>query len=100
MNPYIINISPDVGPCVAILHEDFDGNVALDGMNSKEFQERVYVTKILSLHYCNASHLSVFYCMFSFHKVFTDEDIGRVWGCVENAIKLMEDECNTNDAGL
>lgn len=65
-----------MGPCVAILHEDFDGNVALDGMNSKEFQERV------------------------FHNILTDDDIGRVWGCVENAIILMEEECNTNDAGL
>lgn len=30
-----------LGPCVAILHEDFDGNVALDGMGSAEFRERV-----------------------------------------------------------
>lgn len=32
-----------MGPCVAILHEEFDGNVALEGMNSKEFTERVCV---------------------------------------------------------
>lgn len=32
-----------MGPCVGIMHEDFDGNVALDGMNSNEFQQRVYV---------------------------------------------------------
>lgn len=32
-----------MGPCIAILHEEFDGNVALEGMNSKEFTERVYV---------------------------------------------------------
>jgi hypothetical protein len=38
----------DTGPCVAILHEDFDGNVALDGMNSKEFQDRVYVTNMIA----------------------------------------------------
>ena len=29
------------GPCVAILHDDFEGNVALDGMKSNEFLERV-----------------------------------------------------------
>ena len=40
-----IVVFPDTGPCVAVLHDDFDGNVALDGMNSKEFQERVYVSK-------------------------------------------------------
>jgi hypothetical protein len=30
-----------LGPCVAIKHDDFDGNVALDGMSSNEFRERV-----------------------------------------------------------
>ena len=30
-----------LGPCVAILHEDFDGNVALEGMSGNEFKERV-----------------------------------------------------------
>ncbi len=30
-----------LGPCVAILHEEFDGNVALEGMGSAEFRERV-----------------------------------------------------------
>ncbi|KAL7445179.1 hypothetical protein ACHAXH_009741 [Discostella pseudostelligera] len=65
-----------MGPCVAILHEDFDGNVALDGMNSKEFQDRV------------------------FHNILTDDDIGRVWASMENAIKVMEEECDTDDAGL
>lgn len=29
------------GPCVAIQHEDFVGNVALEGMTSNEFKERV-----------------------------------------------------------
>ena len=28
-------------PCVAIQHEDYDGNVALEGMNGNEFTERV-----------------------------------------------------------
>ena len=30
-----------LGPCVAVLHEDFVGNVALEGMDSNEFRERV-----------------------------------------------------------
>jgi len=30
-----------IGPCVSVQHEDFHGNVALEGMNSNEFQERV-----------------------------------------------------------
>ena len=30
-----------LGPCVAVLHEDFVGNVALEGMGSAEFRERV-----------------------------------------------------------
>ena len=30
-----------LGPCVAVLHNDFDGNVALEGMTSNEFTERV-----------------------------------------------------------
>jgi NADH:ubiquinone oxidoreductase subunit E len=30
-----------LGPCVAILHDDFDGNVALEGMSGNEFKERV-----------------------------------------------------------
>ena len=29
-----------LGPCVAILHDDFDGPVALEGMTSNEFKER------------------------------------------------------------
>jgi hypothetical protein len=33
-----------MGPCVAILHDEFDGNVALEGMNSNEFTERVCVS--------------------------------------------------------
>lgn len=30
-----------LGPCVAVLHDDFYGNVALEGMNGVEFRERV-----------------------------------------------------------
>lgn len=57
-----------MGPCVAILHDDFDGNVALEGMNSNEFLEHV------------------------FHSVLTDDDAARVWSCMENAITSMADE--------
>jgi len=32
-----------MGPCVAIQHEEFMGNVGLEGMNSNEFQESVWV---------------------------------------------------------
>lgn len=32
-----------MSPCVAIQHEDFEGNVALDGMTGNEFTERLYV---------------------------------------------------------
>lgn len=62
-----------MGPCVAISHEDFDGNVALEGMNSNEFQQRV------------------------FHDIVTGDDAGRVWSCMENAISLMTDEANAGN---
>lgn len=57
-----------LGPCVAISHEDFVGNVALEGMNSGEMQARV------------------------FHDVSSTEQTQRVWGCMENAINLMAEE--------
>lgn len=59
-----------LGPCVAVLHEDFDGSVALEGMGQSEFNERV------------------------FHGVSMQDDVDRVWGCVANAIDLMADEEN------
>mmetsp|Transcript_37768 Transcript_37768/g.80688 ORF Transcript_37768/g.80688 Transcript_37768/m.80688 type:complete len:184 (-) Transcript_37768:380-931(-) len=64
-----------MGPCVAISHEDFVGNVALEGMNSNEFQERV------------------------FHNVLTEEDAERVWNCMENAISLMAEEYTADGDG-
>mmetsp|Transcript_14798 Transcript_14798/g.32147 ORF Transcript_14798/g.32147 Transcript_14798/m.32147 type:complete len:185 (+) Transcript_14798:126-680(+) len=64
-----------MGPCVAVMHEDFEGNVALEGMNSNEFQESV------------------------FHNVLTNDDAARVWSCMENAISLMADEANANNEG-
>ena len=36
-----------LGPCVSIMHEDYDGNIGLEGMNANELQERVYVCMIL-----------------------------------------------------
>lgn len=54
-----------LGPCVAVMHEDFDGSVALEGMGQSEFNERV------------------------FHGVATQDDVERVWSCITNAIELM-----------
>lgn len=62
-----------MGPCVAVMHEDFEGNVALEGMRSTEFRESV------------------------FHNVLTGEDAARVWSCMENAVSLMTDEANANN---
>ncbi len=59
-----------LGPCVAVLHEDFDGSVALEGMSHNEFNERV------------------------FHGVSMQNDVDRVWSCLANAINLMADEEN------
>jgi len=55
-------------PCVAIEHEDFFGTVALEGMTPGEFNDNL------------------------FHNVLTDDDMNRVWACVENAIRLMAEE--------
>ena len=30
-----------LGPCVSILHEDYDGTIGLEGMNSNELTQRV-----------------------------------------------------------
>lgn len=65
-----------MGPCVAIQHEEFMGNVGLEGMNSNEFQESV------------------------FHDVVTGEDAGRVWSCMENAISLMTEEARIENEGV
>lgn len=53
------------GPCVAVQHRDFDGNVALEGMTGPEFDARV------------------------FHGVLAPGDADRVWGCLDNAVALM-----------
>ena len=35
-----------LGPCVSVQHEDYDGNIGLEGMYAQELQERVYVCMI------------------------------------------------------
>uniref|UniRef100_A0A7S2UKQ3 Uncharacterized protein n=1 Tax=Attheya septentrionalis TaxID=420275 RepID=A0A7S2UKQ3_9STRA len=60
-------------PCVSVQHEDYDGNVGLEGMTEAELSETV------------------------FHRVITEDDIDRVWGCVENAIRTMADEEDDSD---
>ena len=65
-------------PCVGIEHEDFEGPVSLEGMTESEFSERV------------------------FHRVVFEEDADRVWGAVENAIRVMaeqEEEDDTEEEG-
>ena len=62
--------SCSMAPCVGIEHDDFDGPVALEGMSENEFTNRV------------------------FHNVITDDDVDRVWECVENAIQQMSEEEN------
>jgi len=60
--------SCQLAPCVGVKHEDYTGTVALEGMTDNEFEKRV------------------------FHSVITDDDVDRVWGCVENAIRIMTNE--------
>ena len=57
-----------LGPCVSVYHDDFDGPVALDGMNNAEFEQRV------------------------FHSINSSSDVDRVWDCVTKAVSLMSDE--------
>lgn len=56
------------GPCIGVEHEDFFGNVALDGMKPNEFNDCV------------------------FHRVVSETDMDRVWTTVENAIIIMSEE--------
>ena len=60
-------------PCVAIEHSDYEGTVALDGMDPSEFINRV------------------------FHSVITDDDVDRVWNIVQNSIKMMAIEQYDDD---
>jgi hypothetical protein len=52
-------------PCVGIEHDDYEGPVALLGMNSDEFASR------------------------TFRNVVDDGDVRRVWSCVSNAVEAM-----------
>ncbi|KAG7365094.1 thioredoxin-like ferredoxin [Nitzschia inconspicua] len=59
-------------PCVAVEHDDYYGFVALEGMTNEEFGAK------------------------AFHNIITEEDLDRVWTCIENAARLMaaaEEEC-------
>lgn len=53
-------------PCVGIEHAEYEGTVALGGMDSFEFSDRV------------------------FHRVLDEGDADRVWSCVEDAVAFME----------
>lgn len=55
-------------PCVAVEHDDYDGPVALTGMEPSEFSDRV------------------------FHRIVSDDDADRVWGIVEKAIYHMAND--------
>jgi (2Fe-2S) ferredoxin len=55
-------------PCVGILHEDFEGAVALEGMDQAEFNAKV------------------------FQRIVTEDDADRVWSSVENAIMAMAED--------
>jgi hypothetical protein len=60
-------------PCVGILHEDYDGPVALEGMDQAEFNAKV------------------------FQRIVTEDDADRAWSCVENAIITMAEEEEEDD---
>ena len=51
-------------PCVAIEHTEYDGTVALEGMDAFEFSDRV------------------------FHRVIDAGDADRVMACIENAVRV------------
>jgi (2Fe-2S) ferredoxin len=60
-------------PCVAIEHEDYEGTVALVGMDDAEFANRV------------------------FHRIVTQDDADRVWGILENAVRVMAEQEDYDD---
>eukprot|EP00587_Corethron_hystrix_P012244 CAMPEP_0113327772 /NCGR_PEP_ID=MMETSP0010_2-20120614/19537_1 /TAXON_ID=216773 ORGANISM="Corethron hystrix, Strain 308" /NCGR_SAMPLE_ID=MMETSP0010_2 /ASSEMBLY_ACC=CAM_ASM_000155 /LENGTH=174 /DNA_ID=CAMNT_0000188801 /DNA_START=6 /DNA_END=530 /DNA_ORIENTATION=- /assembly_acc=CAM_ASM_000155 len=58
-------------PCVAVEHEDYYGHIALEGMTEMEFAKQAFLN------------------------VAFDEDVKRVWECVEGGVRTMmemEDE--------
>jgi len=61
-------------PCVAIEHDDYEGYIGLEeGMVGTELQYRV------------------------FENIVTEDDLDRVWGSVENAIRVMGEEEDFDD---
>ena len=57
-----------MAPCVAIEHEEYDGTVALMGMDPSEFQLR------------------------AFHQVVDQHDAQRIWDLLLRSIKIMAQE--------
>jgi (2Fe-2S) ferredoxin len=55
-------------PCVAVYHAEYEGSVALQGMDTAEFADRV------------------------FHRIVDEDDVDRVWNCITNAIAILADE--------
>jgi predicted metal-binding protein len=60
--------SCSMAPCVAIEHEEYDGTVALMGMDPSEFQLR------------------------AFHQVVDHQDAQRIWDILLQSIKIMAQE--------
>lgn len=62
-----------LAPCVAIQHEDYMGNIGLEGMTENELSLRL------------------------FHNIVSEGDCDRIWGCVENAVNIMAEEEEEED---
>ena len=62
-----------MAPCVAIEHEEYDGTVALMGMDPSEFQLR------------------------TFHQVVDQQDAQRIWDILLQSIKIMAQESHETD---
>lgn len=58
---------------MAIMHDDFDGYVSLEGMTDAEFGDR------------------------RFHKIKYEEDMDRVWESVESAVQVMMEGDDEDD---
>ena len=55
-------------PCIGVEHEDYEGYVGLEGMESNEITPRI------------------------FQNIVTEGDLDRVWGSIENAIQVMAEQ--------
>lgn len=56
------------GPCIGVEHEDYEGYVGLEGMESNEITPRI------------------------FQNIVTEGDLDRVWDSIENAIRVMAEQ--------